>query len=136
MPNNYGATHVTRETRMDDPTYDRIRNSVIRVIEVLDEESNALRAGGAIDIDDYSRRKAESLIELNRLFNAARLGGTDLAVLRKPLEELKHKTAENSSLLRAHIFAVEEVAQILQNAVEKERSDGTYSRAVGQSRLQ
>lgn len=136
MPNIEGTKQMVSAPGIDDITRDRIRNSVVRVIEVLEEESDALRTGGAIDIDDFSRRKGERLIELNRLFTSSQLTGADLNSLRKPLEELKRKTAENSSLLRAHIYAVEEVAQIIQNAVEKERSDGTYSRAVSQSRLQ
>ena len=51
MPNIEGTKQIVGATGLDDITRDRIRNSVVRVIEVLEEESNALRAGGAIDID-------------------------------------------------------------------------------------
>ena len=106
----------------------RVYNSVNRIIDVLNEEMSNLSVGGAIDIDEYSRRKGQQFIELNRIISSARLSDADHRALRGKLVELKRTAEANAANLRSHMLAVEEVVEIFQKAVEREKSDGTYSR--------
>ena len=107
----------------------RVQGSIDRAIGVLDEETAALRAGGAVDMIEFSRRKGQCLIELSRLMGQQ----PDLQQrleFASPLDELRRKTDENALLLKAHMQAIEEVVQIVHGAIESEASDGTYSRTL------
>ena len=106
----------------------RVYNSINRIIDVLNEETSNLSVGGAVDIEEYSRRKGQLFIELNRTISAARLTEGDQTALRGKLLELKRAAETNAARLRSHMLAVEEVVEIFQSAVEHEKSDGTYSR--------
>ena len=117
------------EANDGDSRRNRIESSISRAIDVLDEETAALRAGGAIDMVEFSRRKGQCLIELSRLMGQS----PDIQQSTKiatPLEELRRKSNEKALLLKAHMQAIEEVVQIVHGAIESEVSDGTYSRTI------
>ncbi len=46
---------------------------------------------------------------------------------RAALERLRDKLAINESAIRAHLNAVNEIATLMQNAIQHAETDGTYS---------
>lgn len=123
----FSARPDTDSASHGDSCMQRIESSINRAIGVLDEETAALRAGGAIDMVEFSRRKGQCLVELSRLMGHSSELQQNIK-FAAPLEELRRKSNENALLLKAHMQAIEEVVQIVHGAIESEASDGTYSR--------
>lgn len=103
-----------------------LKQAAARLLQLLDRETTALRKREPVDIDDFSDRKNQALLEMSRL--GRRIDG-DLVddQLRSLLAELRRKLDENQSVLKLHLQAVGEVADILAAAIRDAESDGTYS---------
>ena len=107
-----------------------LKNAAERLGELLDRETAALRERKKVDLDDLSDRKNQALLELTRI--SRRLDGGEIdAGLRSLLAELRRKLDENQSVLKLHLQAAGEVADILANAIRDAESDGTYSSVGG-----
>ena len=50
-----------------------------------------------------------------------------LAEHRDGIKRLREKLATNEAAIRAHLNAVSEVANLMQNAIQRSEADGTYS---------
>lgn len=96
-----------------------------RTAEVVAEETRAIGADLAFDLKASNARKSRCLYELSRAMKGVR----DLEALgehRAGLERLKSLLGLNQRAVRAHLEAVGEVAALLQGAIERAQSDGTY----------
>jgi flagellar biosynthesis/type III secretory pathway chaperone len=103
-----------------------LKSAVVRLIQVLDRETTALRRREPVDMDDLCDRKNQALLELSRI--AQRFDSDTMdAELRPMLAQLREKLDENRSVLTLHLQAVQEVAEILAAAIRDADSDGTYA---------
>lgn len=105
-----------------------IRRAISRLLEVLDQETAALRDRTPIDLKDSNNRKAHGLLELDRaaaMLEGMPPDGATLALLR----ELREKLDTNSRVLGIHIDAVREIASIIAESIREAESDGTYTPA-------
>ncbi len=103
-----------------------LKNAAARLLQLLDRETTALRERQPVDMDDLCDRKNQALLELSRI--GRRLEGDSVDVeLRSMLADLHKKLDENRSVLKLHLQAVSQVANILAKAIRDAESDGTYS---------
>lgn len=103
-----------------------LADSMQRLEQIVDEETTALTARHAIDLDEINRRKSRSLLELTRLSRAlpGRVVGGDLGA---HFERVAGKLQRNHDLLRLHLTAAQEIASLIAETMRAAESDGTYS---------
>lgn len=108
------------------PTNAALKGVAARLLRLLDRETTALRKREPVDIDDLCDRKNQSLLELSRMSRSLGAHAVD-PELRSLLADLRKKLEENRTVLKLHLQAVSEVADILATAIRDSESDGTYS---------
>lgn len=97
-----------------------------RIVEAVEEETAAIRAGGSFDIKSSNVRKSRYLYELTRATKG--IGEPELlAEHRDNIELLRDKLATNAAVIQAHIGAVSEIATLMQKVIQRADADGTYS---------
>ena len=106
-----------------------LRNAVARLMRLLDRETTGLRSRQQVDLNDLGDRKNQALLELSRISRRLDAEAVD-PELRAQLDALRGKLDENRSVLKLHLQAVRQVADILANAIRDAESDGTYSSAA------
>lgn len=112
------------------PANAALKNAAQRLINLLDQETSALRLRTPVDMDDLCDRKNQALLELSRI--GRRLDDSDVDTdLRALLAALRRKLDENRSVLELHLQAAGEVTDILAAAIRDAESDGTYSTGAG-----
>jgi hypothetical protein len=97
-----------------------------RIEEAVDEETAGIRTGTGFDLKASNARKSRYLYELTR----AMKGANEIEFLEKHrdgLTRLRQKLAKNEAAILAHLNAVNEVANLLKNAIQRAEADGTYS---------
>ena len=97
-----------------------------RIEEAVDEETAGIRAGTGFDLKASNARKSRYLYEMTR----AMKGANEIEFLeqhREGLTRLRQKLAKNEAAILAHLNAVNEVANLLKNAIQRAEADGTYS---------
>ena len=97
-----------------------------RIEEAVDEETAGIRSGTSYDLKASNARKSRYLYELNRALK----GTNEIEFLeqhREGLLRLRQKLAKNEAAILAHLNAVNEVAMLLKNAIQRADADGTYS---------
>ena len=97
-----------------------------RIEETVDAETAAIRTAIRFDIKASNVRKGRYLYELNKAI--AGLGTTELDIShRDEVIRLREKLSENEAAILAHLTAVSEVADLMQDAIQAAEADGTYS---------
>jgi hypothetical protein len=97
-----------------------------RIGEAVEWETSAIRTDAGFDIKTSNARKSRFLFELTMATKG--LNPADLtAEHREGLVQLREKLAANEAAIRAHLNAVNEVAELLQSAIQGAEADGTYS---------
>jgi hypothetical protein len=97
-----------------------------RIEEAIDEETTGIRTEPGFDIKASNARKSRHLYELTRAMKG--IAETDvLAAHGAGLKRLRGKLAANEAAILAHLNAVNEVAKLMQNAIQQAEADGTYS---------
>jgi hypothetical protein len=97
-----------------------------RIVEAVEEETAAIRAGGNFDIKSSNIRKSRYLYELTRATRG--VGEPELLVEhRSSIEMLRDRLATNAAVIQAHMGAVSEIAMLMQNVIQRADADGTYS---------
>ena len=99
---------------------------VARLSDAVAAETAAIAAGGAVPYEDFSRRKTQGLLELNRLAPALKRAPASEA-LREALEELRARLEANRRSLGLQLRASIAVAEIIARAIREGQSDGTYT---------
>ncbi|MFK0687815.1 hypothetical protein ACFX5Q_06360 [Mesorhizobium sp. IMUNJ 23033] len=97
-----------------------------RIEEAVEEETAGIRTGTGFDLKASNARKSRYLYELTRAIK----GGNEIEFLeqhREGLTRLRQKLARNEAAILAHLNAVNEVAGLLKNAIQRAEADGTYS---------
>jgi hypothetical protein len=97
-----------------------------RIEKAIEEETVAIRTEPRFDIKASNARKSRHLYELSRAMDG--VGAAALAAEQKDgIIRLRKKLVENEAVLKAHLAAVNEVAGLIQDAIERSEADGTYS---------
>jgi len=119
---------IPRRGRMQAPaaTLTALLRAVERTEGLLDEETFALKDRRSIDLVSFIRRKNQGLLEITRAARALRDYEVEPVVTDR-LASLKEKLERNQAVLRLHLEAVREVAELLAKAARDADSDGTYS---------
>ena len=105
-----------------------VEAAVSRLADIVDEETEALRAHTPIDLKASNDRKSLGLIELNRVLRLIESTKPEPSTV-KALEALNGKLEANGHFLKLHLEAVREVAAIISRTIREADSDGTYSPA-------
>jgi hypothetical protein len=103
--------------------------SLMRLEEIVDQETAALKTRRAIDLNDFNNRKSQALLELTRMLRAmpGLETGPDTAAR---VSSLKAKLTANQQALKMHLEAVREISTTLSDAIRHADSDGTYTQAI------
>lgn len=103
-----------------------LRNAAARLSQALHRETAALKERRPVDMDEFSDRKNQSLLELSRISRTVGRDALD-PQLMPVLHDLREKLEENRAVLKLHLEAVQEIANVLASAIRESESDGTYS---------
>lgn len=100
--------------------------AIARLEQVVDQETQSLRAGETPAFEDLNYRKSHGLLELTRamrLVDPLSIGDD----LRDRLESFRDQLERNRMLLKTHLDATREISAILTAAIRDAESDGTYA---------
>jgi hypothetical protein len=97
-----------------------------RITEAVEEETASIRTDVRFDIKASNARKSRYLYELTRALKGAREGSVP-AEHRDSLIRLRDRLADNEAAIRAHLSAVNEVATLMRDVIQRAENDGTYS---------
>lgn len=92
---------------------------------LLDEEIAALEHARFDMLEEFSRRKSRALSAFTRAMENLPMSPGD-ADLKARARRVRDKLDADARLLRLHLSAVEEVAEVLVAALEDGEWDGTY----------
>lgn len=96
-----------------------------RIEEAVEAETAAIRTDVKFDLTASNARKSRHLYELNKAARDLDPSAID-AESRAGLARLRQKLVANEEAIRAHLAAVNEVANMLRTAIERSEADGTY----------
>lgn len=97
-----------------------------RIEETVEAETALIRTDIRFDIKASNARKSRYLYELNKAISG--LGNIALNdEHRVGIVRLREKLAANEVAVLAHLNAVSEVATLVQDAIQRAETDGTYS---------
>lgn len=97
-----------------------------RIEAAIGEETAAIGSDPDFDIKGSNARKSRYLYDLNRAVKGLP-GGRMPAEHRERLTRLRSLLAENERAVLAHLNAVNEVAGLIREAIQRAETDGTYS---------
>ncbi len=115
-----------QDVHVEMPPNGNIPAIIRRIEDAVEAETTAIRTDVNFDLKSSNARKSRYLYELNRAtrgLDVAQLG----AEVRDGLSRLREKLEINEQAILAHMNAVKEVANLLQNAIQQAENDGTYS---------
>jgi hypothetical protein len=104
-------------------------NAVGRLELLIDQETASLRHATVSDLREFNNRKAQVLVELDRVVSA-NLGQPPSPAMKERLGALRDKLAVNRKTLKLHLDAVQEVASMLSDQIRDAESDGTYTNGI------
>jgi len=97
-----------------------------RIEQAVEEETISLKTDLTVDLKASNARKSRYLYELNRALKG--VSPADLqGEQRDGMIRLRTKLAANEATLLAHLNAVNEVATLMRNTIQRHEADGTYS---------
>lgn len=99
---------------------------ISRIEQTIEEETNGLKTDMNFDLKTSNARKSRYLYELTRAVKGAAASHL-VAEQRAAIVRLREKLAENETAIRNHLAAVNEVAGLIQGAIQRAEADGTYS---------
>ncbi|MDX2202968.1 MAG: hypothetical protein NW223_09465 [Hyphomicrobiaceae bacterium] len=112
-----------------DPAVQGLINIIQTLETVVEEETAALAARTQVDLESYSNRKSQGLMELNRASRTLEAMANHQVVAAR-LSGLRDKLSVNQMALKMHLDAVREISSIVANAIRESESDGTYSESI------
>lgn len=123
------STPAGPDARARVPVAPMIEPTIMRLEEIIDQETEALRSRNAVDLKGFNDRKSQALLELTRLLRHVQ-GGAGNPQLMSRMASVRAKLDVNRALLKMHLEAVREIATTLSDAIRDAESDGTYSHTV------
>ena len=97
-----------------------------RIEQAVDEETASIRTDMNYDLKASNARKSRYLYELSRAVKGVSAPQL-IAEQRDAIVRLRDKLGRNESAIRAHLNAVNEVAALIESAIRRAETDGTYS---------
>lgn len=97
---------------------------VERLCAVIEQETTDLKSLERVDYEASNARKAQGLLELNRLLHAADDRRTPELI--DGLRRLEMAIIDNQKLLLVHLSAANAITGLIARAVRESQSDGTY----------
>jgi hypothetical protein len=104
-----------------------------RIEEAVETETSSIRQDPHFDLKSSNARKSRYLYELNKALKSSN-DGHFAALHSEDISRLREKLAANEAAIKAHLSAVREVADLLQDAIQKFEADGTYDGSVPPAR--
>jgi len=123
---NLPARTIAAETPIAPARPGNLAAIIGRIEEAVEEETAGIRSGTDYDLKASNARKSRYLYELTRALK----GANEIEFLEQHWEglaRLRQKLAKNEAAILAHLNAVNEVATLLKNAIQRADTDGTYS---------
>jgi hypothetical protein len=120
---------VTIDNAQKMPVDSAIQPALLKLIEILEEESAALQQPRVVSHANFTDRKNQALRDLM----AARRVDEPVSAPTscKPLlARLSTALRANATLLKLHIAAVGEISDLIISGLREAESDGTYSRGA------
>ena len=111
-------------------TYDAFFAVIERLESVLDDETAALAGRRHDGLGEFTRRKRQGFLELDRLMRAMEKAIPNQEILAR-LAQFKRKLEANDAMLAVHLRAAQAVTALIVRVMRDCESDGTYSRAHG-----
>ena len=124
----YNGETVSREAALE-PMPQRpasLAAIISRIEQTVDEETNGLKNDMNFDLKTSNARKSRYLYELTRAVKGVGAGHL-VSAQHEAIVRLRDKLAENETAIRNHLAAVNEVAGLIQGAIQRAEADGTYS---------
>jgi hypothetical protein len=114
------------------------RSTIVKILQrvekLVDQETMALKSRAPIDYREFNNGKSQALLELNLAIRS--LGAATLdAELIERLKGLRGKLENNRVVLRMHLEAVREIANVVSETIKDSDWDGTYSQYGGSASL-
>lgn len=125
-PNSETPKEAPGEIALDGAHLAFIR-CVERLEQLVDRETQALKASAPLDFEDFNIRKTHALLEFLRATRS--LSGQASTAIETRLARLRARLAENSLMLDHHLGAMREISGIMIRTIETAESDGTYSKS-------
>jgi hypothetical protein len=110
-----------------DSAVDAVAATLLRVIHLVQSETDLLASGGVVAWQDFVDRKSRLLLELSRTQRA--LAGAPDARLLDLAHELRDALRKNRDAVGLQVQASRQIVSMLTSAAHAYTSDGTYSRA-------
>lgn len=101
-------------------------NLVARIESFIDEETAAIKGNPQYDLKSSNTRKSRYLYELGKAFRALGNSEPSQAVV-DAVTNMRERLAINARAIEMHLGAVGEIADLVQDAIERAQADGTYS---------
>jgi hypothetical protein len=120
------ASSLETQAAQRDGAAAQLVGAIERLQGVIGLETRSLREHTTPDLQAFSHRKSQGLLEVSRSMRALGNAAPDGAV-RARLLELRASLDENHALLGVHLRAAQEISTTLSQALERAESDGTYS---------
>lgn len=102
-----------------------------RLTSLLDEETAALRDGNHALLGDFRDRKGHGLLELSRAVSGLRHGEIADVRIEPTIKELRSRLETNLDVVKLHLDAMNELTEVIANAIRESEWDGTYSQTNG-----
>lgn len=103
---------------------------LMRLDEVLQEETAALRRQETAELAQFFQRKSQGLLELANIQRS--LGNAPLGEpVRAALASVRGSLEVNRDLLKLHLDAASELIDVFSQAIRDSESDGTYDQSYG-----
>jgi seryl-tRNA(Sec) selenium transferase len=99
---------------------------ISRIEQTVEEETTGIRTDMNFDLKTSNARKSRYLYELSKAVKGAG-SGRMVAEQREAILRLRETLARNEAAIRNHLNAVNEVASLIQGAIQRADADGTYS---------
>jgi hypothetical protein len=99
---------------------------ISRIEQTVEEETVGIRTDMNFDLKTSNARKSRYLYELSKAVKGAGAARM-VAEQREAIIRLREKLARNETAIRDHLNAVNEVASLIQGAIQRADTDGTYS---------
>lgn len=103
-----------------------IEKTMQRVEKLVDSETAALRSRTPIDLKESNNGKSQALLEFSHAVRALEGVPLDDALVGR-LRQLRGKLETNRAVLKRHLEAVREIADVVADTIQHSEGDGTYS---------
>lgn len=121
-----GQDLVVHSPVVNPAVYGPLVIAIDRAIEVVEAETQALRANPTTDLKPFEYRKSQALLDLTRSRSLVPPSAYTEDV-KDRLVDFKDVLKENVDLLTLHMNAVSEVVKMMSRTMLDQESDGTYA---------